>query len=175
MMKILLAFYETDQWLFRGINSHFKNKILNPFFRMITHTGGARITISSILLMILFSGGQLRSAAVASFAALTISHLPVHFIKKLYPRKRPYIILENTFFPANPLEDHSFPSGHTTAIFSSVLPFILLMPVLAAFLIPLAILVGISRVYLGLHYPSDVLVGALLGTTAGLLSYSIMI
>lgn len=174
-MKILLAFHDTDQRIFRGINRHFQNKQLNIFFRTFTHVGGARFTISSILLLIIFSGGQLRQTAVSSAAALALSHLPVHFIKKLYPRKRPYINLENTFFPANPLEDHSFPSGHTTAIFSLVLPFVLLMPALSAVMIPLAVLVGISRVYLGLHYPTDIFVGALLGTAAGILSYSFLV
>jgi undecaprenyl-diphosphatase len=170
-MKILLAFHETDQRLFRGINRHFKNKILNTFFQVITHTGGARITITSILLLIILTDGPLMNVAVSSAIALALSHLPVQIMKKWYPRKRPYIILKDTFFPANPLKDHSFPSGHSTAIFSLVVPFIFFMPVLAIFLVPLAILVGISRVYLGLHFPTDVLVGAFLGTTAGFLSY----
>lgn len=174
-MKLLLAFYETDQRLFRGINRHFHNRLLNGFFQSITHAGGARFTILSVLFMIAISSGQLRSIAVSSALALAISHLPVHFIKKWYPRKRPYIILENSFFPANPLQDHSFPSGHTTAIFSVVLPFVLGMPVLTAILLPIALMVGISRVYLGLHYPTDVFVGALLGTLAGVLSYSFIV
>lgn len=174
-MKLLLAFYQTDQRIFRGINRHYQNRILNAFFRTITHIGGARFTIFSTVLLILFTGGQLKQAAVSSAVALALSHLPVHFIKKWYPRKRPYIILENTFFPSNPLQDHSFPSGHTTAIFSLVLPFILFMPVLSAALLPLAGMVAVSRVYLGLHYPTDILVGALLGTTAGILSYSFLV
>ncbi|MCM3124301.1 phosphatase PAP2 family protein [Mesobacillus sp. AQ2] len=174
-MKLLLVFYQTDQRIFRGINRHYQNKFLNAFFRTITHAGGARFTISSILLLVLFLNGPIRQAAFASAAALALSHLPVHFIKKWYPRKRPYIILENAFFPSNPLQDHSFPSGHTTAIFSLVLPFILFMPVLSAALVPLACMVALSRVYLGLHYPTDILVGALLGTTAGILSYSFLL
>jgi undecaprenyl-diphosphatase len=174
-MKLLLAFYETDCRLFRGINRHFQNKILNHFFQIVTHGGGARFTILSILLMIACAGGHLRLVSVSSAVALALSHLPVHCLKKWYPRKRPYIFLEDTYFPANPLQDHSFPSGHTTAIFSLIIPFVLWIPSLSAALIPLAILVGISRVYLGLHYPTDVIAGSLLGTATGVLSYSFIV
>ncbi|WP_226646000.1 phosphatase PAP2 family protein [Mesobacillus subterraneus] len=174
-MKRLLAFYQTDQRIFRGINRHYHNRLLNVFFRSVTHMGGARFTISAILMIISLSESELRQTAVASAAALAISHLPVHLIKKWYPRKRPYISLEDAFFPANPLEDHSFPSGHTTAIFSLVMPFMLFMPALTVVLLPLAASVAISRVYLGLHYPTDIFVGFLLGSAAGMISYSFLV
>ena len=109
--------------------------------------------------------------AFASALALSLSHLPVHFVKKLFPRKRPYLTLEKTKFPANPLQDHSFPSGHTTAFFSVVIPYVLLIPNLAIVLIPLGICVGISRIYLGLHYPSDVIAGGILGSLVGFLCF----
>ncbi|PJH69213.1 phosphatase PAP2 family protein, partial [Salmonella enterica subsp. enterica serovar Typhimurium] len=67
----------------------------------------------------------------------------------------------------NPLQDHSFPSGHTTAIFSVIIPFILLDWMLMFLLLPIGIIVGVSRIYLGLHFPSDVLGGSLLGSFAG--------
>ncbi|PWW17164.1 undecaprenyl-diphosphatase [Cytobacillus oceanisediminis] len=171
MMKKLLVFYEADCRLFKAVNRHFDKKCLNLFFRTITHIGGARFTIAAVLALMLFSSDKLRLTALSSALALSFSHLPVHFIKKTYPRQRPYIILENIHFPVNPLQDHSFPSGHTTAVFSVFVPFVLLIPALSFALIPLATLVGLSRVYLGLHYPSDVLAGGILGTASGILSY----
>lgn len=171
-MKLLLAIYETDRKIFRGINRHYQIRLLNAFFRTITHLGSASFTISIILLMILFAEGELRRTAIASATALALSHLPVHLIKKWYPRKRPYISLENSFFPNNPLADHSFPSGHTTAIFSIILPFVLFIPAFAVALLSLATIVALSRVYLGLHYPTDIFAGSLLGSAVGILSYS---
>ena len=92
----------------------------------------------------------------------------------MYPRRRPYLVLDEIYVTDRPLKDHSFPSGHTTAIFSVVTPFALYDPMFAVILLPLAIFVGISRTYLGLHYPSDVIVGMLLGSTTGLFAIKIV-
>jgi undecaprenyl-diphosphatase len=77
-------------------------------------------------------------------------------------------VLPQTKIGKNPLTDHSFPSGHTTAIFAITVPIIMAMPVLSIGLIPLAVIVGISRIYNGLHYPSDCLAGSLIGTITAL-------
>jgi len=98
--------------------------------------------------------------------ALAISHLPVAVIKKACRRPRPYIALPGTRTGVKPLKDYSFPSGHSTAIASVVLPFVGAFPMLGAALLPLALLVALSRIYLGLHYPSDCLAGCALGTLA---------
>ncbi|HEV7631790.1 MAG TPA: phosphatase PAP2 family protein, partial [Steroidobacteraceae bacterium] len=64
---------------------------------------------------------------------------------------------------AVPLDRFSFPSGHTLHAVSFTLIASMAFPLLALLLVPLALLIALSRVVLGLHYPSDVLAGALLG------------
>ncbi len=170
-MKLFHTLHHFERRLFLGINQHFDKKNWNLFFRCITQLGSAVFTIVTVLALAAFTSGQLRLTAVSSAASLAISHLPVFLLKKIFPRKRPYLVLERTKYPANPLKDHSFPSGHTTAYFSITIPFIILIPPLAIILIPIGLCVGISRMYLGLHYPSDVIAGGILGTFFGCLCF----
>lgn len=168
---MLKHFYTLECQLFRNVNRYFDWKNLNTFFRTITHCGGATFTIS-IVLFIFFIGSQtVKFTAIAAAISLAASHLPVAVMKKMYPRRRPYLVLDKIKVTESPLVDHSFPSGHTTAVFSILVPFVIFMPVLAFVLIPLGLFVGVSRIYLGLHYPSDVLAGMLLGSSVGLLSF----
>lgn len=139
--------------------------------------GGATFTIVTVLLMVALTNGPVRLTAIASAVALTISHIPVAIVKKLFPRKRPYLVLDEIFVTDKPLKDHSFPSGHTTAIFSVIIPFILFVPSgpVSLLLFLTGIIVGMSRIFLGLHYPSDVLVGSFLGIFSGYIAYTYML
>lgn len=161
--------HERECTLFQWVNNKCRDSILSKYFITVTHFGGATGSIASCLLLILFATGSLRTAAIQSLLALAISHIPVQISKKIYPRKRPYQVLPNTITISKLLKDHSFPSGHTTAIFSVITPLLIWNPLLAVLLIPLSLTVAISRMYLGLHYPSDVFAGIFLGVGCGLL------
>jgi undecaprenyl-diphosphatase len=150
--------------LFAWINQKLRNQILDCILTKITHLGGATFTMTTLIAMSIFTSGNLRIASIQSFLSLVISHLPVAIIKKIYRRLRPYLVHPQTQLCIHPLKDHSFPSGHSTAIFASVVPFITFAPLTAFLLIPLAITVSYSRIYIGLHFPLDCIAGAVLGT-----------
>ncbi len=74
------------------------------------------------------------------------------------------MIIPDTRVLTNPLIDYSFPSGHSTSSFAIAVVFSLHSIILAMVVLPIAAVVSISRMYLGLHYPTDCAVGVLIGT-----------
>jgi undecaprenyl-diphosphatase len=100
----------------------------------------------------------LHMAIAGSVATITYKS-----IKGRASRPRPYAVIQSINLGMMPLDRFSFPSGHTlhAVVFSLVA--ISYYPALAWVLLPFTFLVAMSRVVLGLHYPTDVLVGAMLG------------
>ncbi len=119
----------------------------------ITHVGGAVVTIATVLVPLL-TGVWSRTASARAALALTISHLVVQAIKRGVHRERPATT------PLIPCPDRfSLPSGHASAALAVALSYGLAFPGLAAPLLGAALLVGWSRVVLGVHYPGDVVIG----------------
>ena len=98
------------------------------------------------------------------------------WLKVVIARPRPYADVNGMFYPlwemlgSHTESDFSFPSGHTNAAFAAMLPLFLMGKKNWSWLALLfAILMGISRIYLVVHYPSDVLGGLITGTIAGII------
>lgn len=98
--------------------------------------------------------------------------LIVELMKILIRRRRPYIYLKDIRIVGERARGHSFPSGHTSqAFFLATMLFQHFNPGIigALALYAIALLVGITRIYVGMHYPRDVIAGSVLGTAWGLL------
>lgn len=175
MRHFIMKLHALEQHLFQWINGRLHNRFLNFWLFYLTHLGGVTSTIGINILMWVYAPQPWKTAALQSLIAIVVSHIPVAIAKKLYPRMRPYLALPGTNTFHNPLKDHSFPSGHTTAIFAFLVPYMAAQPALTFILLPLCCIVGFSRIYLGLHYPSDVLVGAVIGTTVALSTVALWI
>lgn len=165
MRNLFMKLHLLERHLFKWINGRLHNPFLNFWLFYITHLGGATSAIGINILVFALFPQPLKTTGFQALIALAISHIPVAIAKRLYPRIRPYLALPGTNTFHNPLKDHSFPSGHTTAIFASTVPYMAAYPALTAILLPLACIVGFSRIYLGLHYPSDVIAGAVIGSS----------
>ncbi len=114
--------------------------------------------------------------AATHMAAASLAGLGVYtMLKSRIGRERPYAMHGELISCAMPpLDRYSFPSGHTlhAVCFSSIA--CVYLPVLAWVLVPFTLLVALSRMILGLHYPTDVLAGALIGAVLAALSFAVV-
>jgi len=153
-------------------------RLMGVWLRTITHAGGAVFTLVTSLAVALTAPAPWNEAGWQSLTAVVISHIPVFVVKRKVRRLRPYQALKEIVTGTKkPLTDPSFPSGHTTAICAFVIPFLAadarLLPVLLPVGLVIMASVGWSRIYLGLHYPTDVAAGAVIGTVTALFVTSV--
>ncbi len=97
--------------------------------------------------------------AVSGLAGLLL----YRYLKRTFVRERPFITHTAIQQAGEPLDRFSFPSGHTLHAVCFTILAVNGFPMLGWVLLPLAATIALSRVVLGLHYPTDVLVGALIG------------
>jgi undecaprenyl-diphosphatase len=130
--------------------------------RWLTHLGGARFTLATGLALLPFGGATTR-LGLTVLLANTLSHAAVQVLKRTVVRARPCDPNGQSLALVNLPDPFSFPSGHTAAAVSVAATLTFAEPLLGPVLLPLAALVGYSRVYLRVHYLSDVLAGAGVG------------
>ena len=142
---------------------------LTPIVKFITTLGNAGILwiILSALFLIL---PKTRKVGIMTSLSLILDLLSVNIlIKRIVARTRPYEVIEGLTSLIGPQSDFSFPSGHTAASFAFATVILLTMP--KKFSIPtliLAFLIALSRIYLGVHYPTDILGGIVIGVLCGI-------
>lgn len=160
MRNILKSF---DEKLIMLINEKMKTKFLDRFMVRYTDLGSAVFISLFTFLLIVFGNEKWRNTGIQAAATLAISQTITYGLKSLLGRERPYNILKNLNTFGITLKDYSFPSGHTSASFSLATTIALNYPFLSILVLGMALLVGISRIYLGVHYPTDVVAGIVLG------------
>lgn len=160
-----------DETILRWIEAHLRLSWLNGPVMFYSTLGNAGLLfIVATLLLLCFR--RTRKMGAAAAAGLIVDLLVVNVtIKPLVSRPRPWLTMagfQNLLTSSDP---NSFPSGHTCAAFAFAAAICMTAPkkwMKAAALI-VAALMGLSRLYVGVHYPSDVLAGAVIGTVCGLL------
>ena len=146
--------------------------LLDKIMVFITRLGDVGI-IWIVLSIVLLLIPKTRKSGAVMVAALVVDVLLCNIVlKNLVARTRPYDVNTGVHLLVAKLHDYSFPSGHTAASFTSVTALYLAgEKKLWKFALVLACLIAISRLYLYVHYPTDVLGGILFGVISGYLGY----
>ena len=153
-----------------------------PFFELVSFfgKGGIFLILLSLCLTLMKSKRHIGTAMLLS---VTIGAIVTNlFLKIVIARPRPYADESSMYYELwklvgqNMESDKSFPSGHTTAAVACMVPVIIFSkPRLKLAALCFCILMGIARIYLVVHFPSDVLAGVIVGIIAGCLGTLIAI
>lgn len=143
------------------------------FFGLISRLGDGVFWYSLMIAIAMFGGELGRHCALRMAITGVAAAAMYRYLKRWTRRPRPFRSHSQIVTPVAPLDEFSFPSGHTLHAVSFTVVALAYFPVLAVVLIPFMVLVGMSRVVLGLHYPSDVVAASLIGFALAMVSLTV--
>jgi len=164
-----------DVKVFFLINVRLQNGFFDLLMPILTNLHYWRLPLLAIWIALMVWGGK-RGRLVAGTAILALlfsDQLSSHLLKPLLSRGRPCHTLPGVHLLVGCPHSYSLPSSHAANCFSIATLFSLEYKRVALPLMVIALLVSYSRIYVGVHYPLDVLMGALLGCICGGLSWEI--
>jgi membrane-associated phospholipid phosphatase len=140
--------------------------VLTPLSRLFLPVGIVVVVVLTVGYVVARTRSvlPLAAGAISAGAAWALAHVA----KALADRPRPYEVVAGAVLRQQPAHGTSFPSSHTAVTLAVVIALAAFLPrALAAVAVTYAVLVGWSRVYLGVHYPLDILAGAGIGLAVG--------
>ncbi len=140
---------------------------LTWIFKTASRLGDGPLWIATGLCFLAINDGHTHRVVFAAALSVGTSVLLFMCIKNLIGRPRPFEAWQELTGMMAPPDKFSFPSGHTMTAFAVWGALLVGMPALSHAYLVIAFLIGLSRIFLGLHYPTDVLVGAILGGSIG--------
>ena len=165
-MRMYAAFKRMEGWelnFCERCNRACRQRLIRSLFVTVSRLGDGVFWYLLILALPLCYGAAALRASLHMTAVGLVALTLYRYLKSHLARQRPYLQHGGITLATAPLDLYSFPSGHTLHAVSFTLVALSYYPELAPLLVPFAVLVAMSRVILGLHYPSDVMAGALLG------------
>ena len=145
------------------IQENIRNYILTPFFTLITNEYFLYILLGIVLIYMFKKNEQTRRLTKETIIAFLICTALFIVLKLIFQRPRPFDAFNGLIPLVNKPSDYSFPSGHTASAFICAFMVYDGLPKKYSILIMiLSILVAFSRLYVGVHYPTDIIAGIVL-------------
>jgi undecaprenyl-diphosphatase len=169
-----------DEQLFLQLNNFMSGPFSTLFFSCATKLGNGWVLAAIIVPgLYFFNRDAFKRQLLPLAITVALGGLMVAGIKVAVARPRPPAVFAeksiSIHLPAGEPSDYSFPSGHTQTAFSAAVYLSMMFPSFSPVFILLATLVGFSRIALGVHFPSDVLAGAIFGAAIGIAGFKINI
>lgn len=153
----------SERALCLAMNRWGARRALTRLFRGVSRLGDGVFWYTLMAMLALFGGSNGLRAALHMAAVGVVAATMYRVLKRWTRRPRPFRTHADITAYIAPLDEFSFPSGHTLHAVSFTIVALAYFPQLAPLLLPFTVLVAMSRPVLGLHYPSDVMAGALIG------------
>lgn len=158
----------------RRVNRFGATGSVQRFFSAVSRLGDWPYWVMMGAVLVAMQGLDSAPQILRMGATCVLAVLIYKSLKNRLVRERPFMHHRGIACGTAPLDRYSFPSGHTMHAISFSLMFGSVDPLFYWLCVPFAALVMLSRVVLGLHYPSDVLVGGLLGATLAMASNALV-
>jgi len=163
--SLLSRFDHAEYRLCRSLNRCVAYPFVRHFFRIASRLGDGVIWYVLMVALPLIYGARGLQVSLAMLVTGAAGLVVYKLLKRTFVRERPFIRHTGISLAQAPLDRYSFPSGHTLHAVSFTWQACTAFPELTPVLVPLALAIAASRVVLGLHYPTDVLVGAAIGAS----------